>query len=44
MFVPPQRFNSDPDKVATEKLAMTKLPNEYLESPYDELPAVIGSN
>ena len=32
------RFNSDPDKVGVEKLNMTKVPPEYLEAPYEELP------
>lgn len=30
--------------MATEKLAMTSVPQAYLESEYKELPAAIGSD
>lgn len=36
------RFLSNPDKVGIEKLHLTRVPKEFLEDAYEELPATIG--
>ena len=36
------RFISNPDVPGVEKISATRVPKEYLEAAYDELPSTIG--
>ena len=36
------RFLSDPNNPGTEKVNVTRIPDEYLDEPYERLPSTFG--
>lgn len=38
----PERFLSDSNIVGAEKVSVTKIPKEYLDSEWKELPSIFG--
>lgn len=36
------RFLTNPDLPGTEKISATKVPKEFLDAPYSDLPSTIG--
>ena len=43
-FLWPCRFLSDSNIVGAEKVSVTKIPKEYLDSEWKELPSVFGGS